>query len=346
MGEGFNLGSFSVNLAKGIENLSVKNLNINTGISIGENSPGIEDDSKEIGTKTSNKSISVNLNFVDSSSSKSFLSVGFSFPSFERTAELLNLNFSSKTESDNTEYSFVLNLASFVYSAINDQSSSNNSENSQILDLPKKTFTKMAHENAKKSDFSEEEIALLWEKFKIKVQEGDDGKLEYLFYKSPDSTPVKLSQQDIVNMLGHIENIKNNDELFNKALEKGNDLNLLNQNNQEIKQSPINENKDSDDGYLDNIKNNFKKNDENNINTSSDENGINKSYKNTDSVSENNYINAQAEKRKAEEKHHFKILSDLDKNRSETNHKKFKTWTDSLVNNIKEEAKDINDKKK
>lgn len=281
---------------------------------------------------------------------KAFFLLGFSLPSLEKTAKLLDFGFASLVSSDNSrinvkgnfEASFVLNLSSFIASALENSFNVSTEDKKHALDVPEKTVEKMTNENTKKSDFDSNKIDLFWNKFGIKVTEDSKGKAEYYYYETPESQPVKLSKQDIANIQGHISNIKSNEDLLNKAIKVGSEINqLMNEMNKNSKSENSNETENEDDFFE-----NFKVNNINHeINHSNKNDPLNETDNSKNNISENNYINEQAEKRKQEEKHHFKVLSEIDNNRKELNSKKFQTWTENLVNKIKDDSKQISEQK-
>jgi hypothetical protein len=315
-------------------------------------------DANDITTQESKNSKNTNISFVEA------IVNPLARPDISNTMNILTKGFSDAVKMGNAavsngrisipndfKASIVLNVAIFT-SGTPVANPGNAAEREKVMHFPVQTVAKMikswegGHHGqkselkdkstlAKSPDFSNQETDFL-KKIGIKVNENKDGQTQFLYYASDDSPPVELSLQDLEEILGHLENIQNDEELFKLLNSIGSKLDNM------VKQKDENQNDSKAE-----IKNNEKPKESaaKGLKTQSDHNPESKAFViqkekfTKNSSPETNAILDAAERRKEEEIYHEKKLKQIDQARQQENHEKANKLTDDNVKKIREDAK-------
>ncbi len=321
-------------------------------------------DAKDITTQESKSAKSTNISFVEAVVNP------LGSPDVTKTMDVLTKGIGDAIKFGNAavsngrislpndfKTSIVLNVAVSVSRARIDHPEMGN-DRVKLLQMPVNTFGKMARRmySANPSEhkawicknptqmqipvgFTNDEKDYLWKNLGIRVNENNDGRATFLYYSSNDSQPIELSLSDIEEILGHLMNIQDNDDLFNLANSIGNKLNDLIQ--QEKDKSKVNtenklKKKDKPEGEGGKTKGNDQEK------TLEFKIVINeKEYlkKEKSPSSDTNSILKAAERRKEEEIYHEKKLKQIDQSRQQENAEKASKLTDDTVKKIRESAK-------
>lgn len=88
------------------------------------------------------------------------------------------------------------------------------------LMAPMNKFLDRISQATKLSELSSDDISTLWKDFRFKAVE-ENGKLEYYYYATDKSEPVKVTKEDIRNFKTQLNNMVNSPELFQMARAAG-----------------------------------------------------------------------------------------------------------------------------
>lgn len=352
LNEIFNLRNLSINLGQTNGTKKPDNKTPENNIELpGLNISVSTDDENEIKTKESKSPHNTNISFVDAGTG---ISLGLSFCATKESEQVLDIGMSMFrtlgnraitannriTIPDEPVASFLLNALAYT-SQIDIKDTKDPEQRKAVMRVPHRVAEKMVDNKTKESDFTQEEKDFLWQKTGIKIQQGDSGKLQYLYYATPESQPVVLTDDQLKKMYSHILNIENDQDLFNHARESGKELNkLIDEIKNESQEKSEKEKKTEFPSNTSNSVSHENKDSSSGIFTESEEIARKKSPGNNDT----NYINATVEEMKKSTKYHFKRLSEIDEGRYEKNRETANKFTETRVEAIKKETEDINKK--
>jgi hypothetical protein len=341
--------NLAANIAQKVENFISKN-ELNKPEHVQNPPPEAElksSDGKDISVKEAKHGNNTNLSFIEKSGT-AVIALGFSIPSSGETKQLLNIGFSLATKLGDRAVcgnkiciegepvtSILLNFA-VMASRQGMQNGHTHEQRREAFASTLHTFEKMADDNTTIKSYSEPEKNFLWDTAGIKMAENEEGKVDYLYYESPESQPKKLSKQDVVDIYSHILNVVDDDQLFEMASSMGKSLEqqigdanrkTAGEQTEETKKkttttsSATKINKDKEEKVKEIIPD------------LKEDTRVIKS-----NTSETDYINQVDDRKKEEAKYHNRKLNEINQERLHKNTEKAEKLTEESVNKIKEES--------